>query len=80
MALRLSEGLGRTACTVAREEFLACTLRCFPVSADARAGAVLRRCGARNQQSVSRSESRPRSAIVEWWHDVTKYCIKRQES
>ena len=51
----------------------------FLVSADAIAVAVLRLCGARRQQSVSRSESRPRSIAVEWWHLAEKYCIKRQD-
>ena len=58
MALRLSEGLGHTARTVTSDEFLLRTARGRPVSAEVVAGAVLRRCGAGCEQSVSRSELR----------------------
>jgi hypothetical protein len=58
LALRLSEGLGHTARSVTSDEFLLRTPQGRPVSADAVAGAVLRRCGASSDRSVSRSESR----------------------
>ena len=58
MALRLSEGLGHTARTVTSDEFLLRTPRGRPVSAEVVTVAVLRRCGAGSEQSVSRSESR----------------------
>jgi hypothetical protein len=58
LALRLSEGLGHTARAVTSDEFLLRTPQGHPVSAEAIAGAVLRRCGTSNEGSVSRSESR----------------------
>ena len=52
MALRLSEGLGISARTAARHEFAGQRF-CFPLRAKARAVAVLRVCGARQDLCIA---------------------------
>ena len=58
MALRLSEGLGRTARNAKGEGFLVRSPLGCAVSPELVAGAVLRRCGVRRNECVSRKESR----------------------